>query len=51
MTSVATSEMAGLLASRGGRVLDVEQRDSPGFFRESLYFVTRAGAGGGESGG
>ena len=44
MTSVATSEVTRLLASCGGRVLDVERRKSPGYVRDSVYFVARAGA-------
>lgn len=41
--SVPTSSVVGFLASRGGRVLDVEQREGPemGYFRESVYFAVR----------
>jgi SAM-dependent methyltransferase len=41
--SMPTSEVVGFLASRGARVLDVEQRQGPemGYFRESVYFAAR----------
>jgi SAM-dependent methyltransferase len=42
--SVPTSGVVEFLASHGGRILDVEQREGPemGYFRESVYFAVPA---------
>jgi SAM-dependent methyltransferase len=42
--SAPTSKVAGLLASRGARVLYVEQRKGEMGCQDSIYFVRRAGA-------